>query len=634
MDTFQSPAPSSRRDRDDPGPASVTIPASPFMRKLGFGTGVSVYLMERSPRGHSRSPWAVKKINSGCSRSQRSLFQRRLRDEARILRSLRHPNIVGYRALAAAPDGSLCLAMEFGGERSLQDRIEERRERGLGAFPAPTVLRVALCVARGLQYLHTEQRLLHGDIKSPNVVVRGAFETVKICDVGVSLRLDENLTVSDPCARYVGSEPWLPPEALEPGGIVSDRSDVFALGLTLWEMLALAVPHLPPPPEDRDSRLGEDSRMEDSRLADSVLKNFWLEDSQGDDPVLKDSRLANSVLKDFQLEDSQLANSVSKDSRLVDSWLENSRLADSVSKDFQLANSMSKNSRLEDSRLADSVSRDSQLVDSRLEDSQGDDPVSKDSRLANSMLKDSRLTDSVSKDSRLEDSQLADSVLKDSQLEDSRLADSRLADSRLEDSQRNDPMSKDSQLVDSHLEDSQLADSTLDDSHLEDSHLEDSQLADSQGDDSCLEDSQGDDSQIENSQGDNSVSSDDDSWDEAAFRAALGSRPALPRAVLVPAQAPVLELFCACTAAAPRQRPPAAAIVRALESRRECPDPAAAIVRALESRREHPSDGIPGKTSPESRRERPDPGKNQPGEPGTAATEPEFPGLHSPDRLG
>ncbi|KAF2979443.1 hypothetical protein EK904_012222, partial [Melospiza melodia maxima] len=102
--------------------------------------------------------------------------------------------IPGYRALTKAPDGSLCLAMEFGGEKSLNDLIEERREQGLGMFPANTILHVALSMARGLQYLHTEQRLLHGDIKSPNVVVRGAFETVKICDVGVSLPLDENLT--------------------------------------------------------------------------------------------------------------------------------------------------------------------------------------------------------------------------------------------------------------------------------------------------------------------------------------------------------------------------------------------------------------------------------------------------------
>ncbi|NWR05001.1 TOPK kinase, partial [Paradoxornis webbianus] len=242
------------------GPTSVTIPASPFMQKLGFGTGVSVYLMKRSPRGLSRSPWAVKKINSGCSQSQRSLYQQRLREEAKTLRNLRHPNIVGYRALTKAPDGSLCLAMEFGGEKSLNDLIEERREQGLGMFPAATILNVALSMARGLQYLHTEQRLLHGDIKSPNVVVRGAFESVKICDVGVSLPLDENLTVSDPELSYVGTEPWKPPEALEQGGIISDRSDIFPFGLTLWEMLTLSIPHLPIP----ESGSEEDSFDEES----------------------------------------------------------------------------------------------------------------------------------------------------------------------------------------------------------------------------------------------------------------------------------------------------------------------------------------------------------------------------------
>ncbi|NXO46248.1 TOPK kinase, partial [Locustella ochotensis] len=227
-----------------PSPVSVTIPASPFMQKLGFGTGVSVYLMERSPRGAWRSPWAVKKVSSACSRRRRSLCQRRLREEARTLRGLRHPNIVGFRALSVAADGSLCLAMELGGRRSLLDLIEERRGRGLGPFPPAEILAVARSVARGLQYLHEECRLLHGDIKSPNVVVRGAFEAVKICDVGVSLPLDENLQVSDPELCYVGTDPWKPPEALAPGGIISDRSDIFAFGLTLWEMLALSIPHL------------------------------------------------------------------------------------------------------------------------------------------------------------------------------------------------------------------------------------------------------------------------------------------------------------------------------------------------------------------------------------------------------
>ncbi|NWI96720.1 TOPK kinase, partial [Pitta sordida] len=234
------------------GPASVTIPASPFMQKLGYGTGVNVYLMKRSPRGVSCSPWAVKKINPKCNRSQRSLYQERLREEAKILRDLQHPNIVGYRALTEAPDGSLCLAMEFGGEKSLNDLIEERREKGLGPFPAETIGKVALSMARGLQYLHQEKKLLHGDLKSSNVVVKGDFESVKICDVGVSLPLDENMTVSDPGLSYIGTEPWKPPEALEEGGIITDRSDIFAFGLTLWEMMTLSIPHL--------EQLGDDSQ--------------------------------------------------------------------------------------------------------------------------------------------------------------------------------------------------------------------------------------------------------------------------------------------------------------------------------------------------------------------------------------
>ncbi|KAM4797766.1 lymphokine-activated killer T-cell-originated protein kinase-like, partial [Urocitellus parryii] len=172
----------------------VTIPASPFMQKLGFGTGVNVYLMKRSPRGLSHSPWAVKKINPICSDDYRSIYQKRLIDEAKILKSLHHPNIVGYRAFTEASDGSLCLAMEYGGEKSLNDLIEERNKDSQDAFPAAVILKVALNMARGLKYLHQEKKLLHGDIKSSNVVIKGDFETIKICDVGVSLPLDENMT--------------------------------------------------------------------------------------------------------------------------------------------------------------------------------------------------------------------------------------------------------------------------------------------------------------------------------------------------------------------------------------------------------------------------------------------------------
>ncbi|XP_046878023.1 lymphokine-activated killer T-cell-originated protein kinase homolog isoform X2 [Hypomesus transpacificus] len=221
----------------------ITIPASPFMKKLGCGTGVNVYLFDRVGK-LNLSPWAVKKINNRCASRQIDVYQSRLFDEAKILKDLKHPNIVGFRAFTTATDGSKCLAMEYGGEQSLNDLIERRKEEGLQAFPVCDIEKVALHVARGLQYLHNEKRLLHGDIKSCNVVVKGDFDTVKICDVGVSLQLDENMKVADPKATYVGTEPWKPMEALEEEGEITDKADIFAYGLTLWEMMTLDMPHL------------------------------------------------------------------------------------------------------------------------------------------------------------------------------------------------------------------------------------------------------------------------------------------------------------------------------------------------------------------------------------------------------
>ncbi|XP_049632086.1 lymphokine-activated killer T-cell-originated protein kinase-like [Suncus etruscus] len=236
----------------------VNIPASPFMQKLGFGTGVSVYLMKRSPRGLSHSPWAIKKRNPQCDGQYENVYQKRLTDEAKILRNLHHPNIVGYRAFTKASDGSLCLAMEFGGEKSLHDIIEERHMGDGGPFPAANILKVAVNMARGLKYLHQEKKLLHGDIKSSNVVIKGDFETIKICDVGVSLPLDENMTVTDPEACYIGTEPWKPKEALEEGGVITDKADIFAFGLTLWEMMTLAIPHVNlPEGDDEDASFNE-----------------------------------------------------------------------------------------------------------------------------------------------------------------------------------------------------------------------------------------------------------------------------------------------------------------------------------------------------------------------------------------
>ncbi|XP_038582946.1 lymphokine-activated killer T-cell-originated protein kinase homolog [Micropterus salmoides] len=275
------------------GGTPVTIPASPFMKKLGCGTGVNVYLMNRMGKLNA-SPWAVKKINTKCATKQVAVYQKRLNEEAKVLKGINHPNIVGFRAFTTAKDGSKCLAMEYGGEQSLNDLIEKRREDGLKAFPAANIEKVALHVARGLQYLHNEKKLLHGDMKSCNVVIKGDFETVKICDVGVSLQLDENMRVSDPKAEYIGTEPWKPKEALDEGGEITDKADVFAFGLTLWEMMTLTMPHLEMLEDHNDEEDEEDS-MEESFDEDAYYEKL------GTRPALDAEALGSSYQRMVEL---------------------------------------------------------------------------------------------------------------------------------------------------------------------------------------------------------------------------------------------------------------------------------------------------------------------------------------------
>ncbi|NXF40616.1 TOPK kinase, partial [Nyctibius bracteatus] len=239
------------------GPLSVTIPASPFMQKLGYGTGVNVYLMKRYIL---RLCPLVLSLH-GATKHAGTLVP---------ASALTHPSLLaGYRAFAEASDGSMCLAMEYGGEKSLTDLIEERSAKQLGPFPAATIFKVALSMARGLKYLHNDKKLLHGDIKSSNVVVKGDFEAIKICDVGVSLPLDENMTVSGPDMYYIGTEPWKPKEALQDDGVITDKADIFPFGLTLWEMMTLSVPHLNlhDDTDDEDESFDEDCFDEEAYYA-------------------------------------------------------------------------------------------------------------------------------------------------------------------------------------------------------------------------------------------------------------------------------------------------------------------------------------------------------------------------------
>ena len=187
-----------------------------------------------------RSPWAVKKVNKRHALSQ---FGDRLEDEAKVLKSLSHPNIIGFRGFNKREDGTHALVMEDG-HKSLLDVIDERCEEEEGPFPVPVIESVIEKLASALDYLHTEKHILHGDIKSGNVLVVGDFENVKLCDFGVTLPLNDDGVVSDPDKKYVGTEAWSPLEVIKDHQVLTNKADIFAFGLLIYEMLALHSPHV------------------------------------------------------------------------------------------------------------------------------------------------------------------------------------------------------------------------------------------------------------------------------------------------------------------------------------------------------------------------------------------------------
>lgn len=97
----------------------------------------------------------------------------------------------------------------------LGDKIEERHDLLENEpFPAKDILKVGFEVAKGLKYLHHTAYILHGDIKSWNVLVSHDFNVVKLCDFGNALPLTESLEIDTSKGNfsYVGTECWNPPE--------------------------------------------------------------------------------------------------------------------------------------------------------------------------------------------------------------------------------------------------------------------------------------------------------------------------------------------------------------------------------------------------------------------------------------
>jgi len=212
-----------------PGDSPRQIGSHRLLRQLGEGGMSSVYLAYDAV--HRRNI-AVKVLADHLANDQQ--FVQRFYREANMSRLLDHAHIVkGY---AAGQDGASrrhFLVLEYVDGPSLQRVLDEQ-----GCMPASDAVRAAIDVARALEYLHA-RNYVHRDIKPGNILLDPSG-AAKLIDLGLAKHLDEaSLSV---CEQGLGTSYYMPYEQARNSGLVDGRSDIFALGATLYHLITGEVP--------------------------------------------------------------------------------------------------------------------------------------------------------------------------------------------------------------------------------------------------------------------------------------------------------------------------------------------------------------------------------------------------------
>ncbi len=175
--------------------------------------------------------------------------------EAQVTGQLDHPNIVPIHELGRDEDGSIYFIMKMVEGRTLAELIEEYGERRLEPDRLAELLKVLIKVCEALSFAHS-RGVIHRDVKPSNIMV-GHFGQVYIMDWGIARLLplsedtggDRRVTVSataeiDPDGSIIGSPAYMAPEQVEGVHEVIDaRTDVFALGATLYHVLTGKPPY-------------------------------------------------------------------------------------------------------------------------------------------------------------------------------------------------------------------------------------------------------------------------------------------------------------------------------------------------------------------------------------------------------
>src|SRR5688572_20041592 len=155
----------------------------------------------------------------------------RFRREARAVAQLSHPHIVGVID-AGEDEGRPYIVFEYVEGETLKERI-----RRMGRLPMDEAIAYAIEISRALGCAHSHH-IVHRDVKPQNVLI-DAEGSAKVTDFGIARTLDEAGLTAD--GRVLGTTDYVSPEQAL-GHDVNGQSDIYSLGVVLYEMLTGDVP--------------------------------------------------------------------------------------------------------------------------------------------------------------------------------------------------------------------------------------------------------------------------------------------------------------------------------------------------------------------------------------------------------
>lgn len=196
-----------------------------IMRRLGAGGMANVYLAEDTELGRLV---AIKILNDRYAHDD--LFVERFRREAKAAASLSHPNIVSIYDRGEA-EGTYYIAMEAIEGRNLKELIREQ-----GRLRPGQAIAYARQILDALRFAH-RNGIVHRDIKPHNILM-GPDERLKVTDFGIARAGASQMTEA---GSIMGTAQYLSPEQAR-GGDVGAPSDVYSVGIVLFEMLTGQVP--------------------------------------------------------------------------------------------------------------------------------------------------------------------------------------------------------------------------------------------------------------------------------------------------------------------------------------------------------------------------------------------------------